>query len=415
MKIVEGVNLHVIPSKTFKTNHIKIRFSGLKSQNTLARRVLVAQMLEAVSEHYPTTKQLREHLADMYGTALSTSVSSRAYIHCVDVNLSFVNDGYLPQGEHLLDRITDLIEELLFHPLVSLERYQTRAFDVEKKNLINALEADKEDHFYMADLTLQQLFFKDDTIAMSKYSKSDLVAAEDAFTAYQEFQRMIDKDQIDIFVLGDVDDYKLLQRLHKMPWIDRYIQIMPYYFQEKSNIICEKVEKKSTNQTILELGYHLPISYTDEDYASLLIFNGLLGGFSHSKLFRNVREKESLAYTISSRYDVLTHFFTIYAGINKENRSKALRLINKQLRDMKLGRFTAKEIQETKLMVLNAIQLSLDNPQTLIENAYYQKLFGKDYRDITQLVAEIEMVDKKSLMGVARQLSLQAIYLMEGE
>ncbi|MBM7641895.1 EF-P 5-aminopentanol modification-associated protein YfmF [Streptococcus loxodontisalivarius] len=415
MKIVEGVDLHVLASRQFKTNHIKIRFSGQKQEATIARRVLVAQMLETATEHYPSSKQLREKLADMYGTSLSTSVSSKAYLHCVDIDISFINDKFLSKGESLLDQVLDLIEEVLYHPLISVERYQTKVFDVEKQNLINALEADKEDHFYAADLALQRLYYQDETIAISKYSRADLVEKEDAFTAYQEFQSLLANDKIDIFVLGDVDDYKLLQRLHKLPFEDRYQYLSPAYSQEKTNLILGKIDLQDANQSILELGYHLPISYEDSDYAALLVFNGLLGGFAHSKLFRYVREEAALAYTISSRYDIFSNFFKIYAGVNKKDRDKALSLINKQLRDMKLGRFSDREVRETKQMLLSSIRLSEDNPQSLIENAYYRTVFGSSYRDLDRLLTELDEVDKKAVMSVARKLSLQAVYFMEGD
>ncbi len=41
MKIVEGVQLHFIKTKQFKSNHITFRFSGDLNQKTVAKRVLV--------------------------------------------------------------------------------------------------------------------------------------------------------------------------------------------------------------------------------------------------------------------------------------------------------------------------------------------------------------------------------------
>ena len=42
MKIVDGVELHLIKNEKFKMNHITFRFSGDFNQKTVARRVLVA-------------------------------------------------------------------------------------------------------------------------------------------------------------------------------------------------------------------------------------------------------------------------------------------------------------------------------------------------------------------------------------
>ena len=55
---------------------------------------------------------------------------------------------------------------------------------------------------------------------------------------------------------------------------------------------------ENVGQSILELGYHCPFEYGDEQHLPMIVMNGLLGGFAHSKLFTNVRENAGLAYTI---------------------------------------------------------------------------------------------------------------------
>ena len=56
MKLVEGVELHLIKSEKFKMNHLTFRFSGDFSQKTVARRVLVAQILATANAEYPTAQ-----------------------------------------------------------------------------------------------------------------------------------------------------------------------------------------------------------------------------------------------------------------------------------------------------------------------------------------------------------------------
>ena len=61
----------------------------------------------------------------------------------------------------------------------------------------------------------------------------------------------------------------------------------------------------------------LPSEYGDEQHLPMIVMNGLLGGFAHSKLFTNVRENAGLAYTISSQLDLFSGFLRMYAGINR--------------------------------------------------------------------------------------------------
>ena len=112
MKIVQGVQLHLIKTKRFKTNHITFRFSGDLNQKTVAKRVLVAQMLATANDSYPTAKLFREKLAQLYGASLSTNVSTKGLVHIVDIDITFVQDKYAFQGEKVLDEMIHLLKDL---------------------------------------------------------------------------------------------------------------------------------------------------------------------------------------------------------------------------------------------------------------------------------------------------------------
>ena len=56
-------------------------------------------------------------------------------------------------------------------------------------------------------------------------------------------------------------------------------------------------------------------------------YNFILGGDSDSLLFKNVREKNSLCYSISSSFKPLNKFLIISSGINPDSFKKAYRLI----------------------------------------------------------------------------------------
>ena len=55
-------------------------------------------------------------------------------------------------------------------------------------------------------------------------------------------------------------------------------------------------ERQNLNQGKLSMGFRTKTRYGDDDYYALMVYNGILGGGAHSKLFSNVREKASLAY-----------------------------------------------------------------------------------------------------------------------
>jgi predicted Zn-dependent peptidase len=121
-----------------------------------------------------------------------------------------------------------------------------------------------------------------------------------------------------------------------------------FYEQETANIVRERRKKKQSINP-----FYSWLIVTQSNMAiriiSMQVLNGLLGGFSHSKLFTNVREKESLAYYANSRFDTFTGFLKISAGIDAGQRSKALTIIRAQVRALAQGDISDSELDQTKI------------------------------------------------------------------
>lgn len=414
MKIVDGVELHLIKNEKFKMNHITFRFSGDFNQKTVARRVLVAQILATANAEYPTAQRFRERLASLYGATLSTKVSTKGLVHIIDIELSFMKNRYTMAKENLLEEVIEFLYQVLFSPLVTVEQYQSKLFELEQANLINYLKVDKDDSFYSSELGLKKLFFTNPASQTSKYGTAELAVVENSYTAFQEFQKMLREDRLDIFLLGEFDDYRMLQLFNRFPFEDRQKDLVFDYQQEFSNIVQEKLEVREVNQSVLQLGYSFPTRYGDKDYFTLLVFNGLFGGFAHSRLFTEIREKEGLAYTIGSHFDIFTGLLNVYAGIDKKNRNRAMQLINRQFSTIRTGRFSEALLKQTKKMLQVNLKLAGDSPKVLIERSYNGQ-YLKNHYSVDDMVDNIDKVNKADVMQLTKNIKLQALYFLEGK
>ena len=415
MEIIKGVHLHFIQSEKFKTNKIKVRFSAPMSEKTIAGRVLTASMLETSNALYPTSQAFREKLANLYGANYSTSLSRRGLVHYLDINLSFVRDQFLSRKNMLADEILDFLKASLFFPLSNGQAFDTKTFEIEKRNVLTDLEAEIENHFYHAHRELNNLFYDLPEMRIPRVGTIELVEKETAETSFAAFQQMLNQDQIDFFFIGDFNEIAVREKIQEFQFSEREQSLQLSYQQNYSNITREKLEQRDVHQSIVELAYHFSSQYGDSGHLPLIVLNGLLGGFAHSKLFVNVREKESLAYTISSNFDIFSGLMRIYAGIDRANRTKTVALINRQILDLKRGHFTDEELEQTKNMLKNSILLAQDRQNTLIERAYMSSVLGKKFLSLEAWLKALENVSKADLIEAAQQLKLQAIYFMEGK
>ena len=400
MEITKGVRLHFIQSEKFKTNKIRVRFSAPMSKETVAGRVLTASMLETVNAVYPTSQAFRERLANLYGADYSTSLSRRGLVHYLDINLSFVRDKFLSRKNVLTDAMLDFLKASLFSPLVSQDAFDESAFEIEKKNILNDLEAEIENHFYHAHRELDKLFYEVEEMQMPRVGTIELIQKETAASSFATFQQMLKENQIDFFFIGDFNEVAVREKIQSFNFVPRQQELQLVYQQEYSNVLRDGLEQKDVHQSIIELAYQL---------------NALLGGFAHSKLFVNLREKEGLAYTISSNFDIFSGMMRIYAGIDRSNRTRTVALINRQILDLKRGNFSQEELNQTKKMLRNSVLLAQDRQNTILERAYMASVLGKKFLSLEAWLEALEQVNKDDIIKAAGLLKLQAIYFMEGK
>ena len=415
MEITKGVRLHFIQSEKFKTNKIRVRFSAPMSKETVAGRVLTASMLETVNAVYPTSQAFRERLANLYGADYSTSLSRRGLVHYLDINLSFVRDKFLSRKNVLTDAMLDFLKASLFSPLVSQDAFDESAFEIEKKNILNDLEAEIENHFYHAHRELDKLFYEEEDMQMPRVGTIELIQKETAASSFAAFQQMLQENQIDFFFIGDFNEVAVREKIQSFNFAPRQQELQLVYKQEYSNVLREGLEQKDVHQSIIELGYHFPIQYGESEHLPLVVLNALLGGFAHSKLFVNLREKEGLAYTISSNFDIFSGMMRIYAGIDRSNRTRTVALINRQIGDLKRGMFSQEELDQTKKMLKNSVLLAQDRQNTILERAYMSSVLGKKFLSLKAWLEALEQVRKDDIIKAAGLLKLQAIYFMEGK
>ena len=414
MELVPGISAHFVQSKKFKTNKITIRFTAPLSLETVAGRMLSASMLETANQAYPTSQAFRRYLASLYGTDISTSAYRRGQAHVLDLTFTYVRDEFLSKKNFLTSQILELVKQTLFAPLVQDGAFEPALFEIERKQLLASLATDMDDSFYFAHKELDRLFFHDERLQLRYSDLQNSISNESPENSYTCFQDALKNDRIDFFFLGDFNEVEVKEWLRSFSFTGRQIDVNPQYKQPYSNVLREGMVRKNVGQSVLELAYHCSTSYGDNHHLVMVVMNGLLGGFAHSKLFTNVRENAGLAYTISSQLDLFSGQLRMYAGIDRGNRNQARKLMNHQLLELKKGNFTDLEIEQTKEMIRRTLLLAQDSQTSLIERVYLNSLLGKSTSDFDSWVEKLNQVDKEAICKAANSVRLQAIYFMEG-
>ena len=145
-----------------------------------------------------------------------------------------------------------------------------------------------------------------------------------------------------------------------------------------------------------------------------MLYNAILGGSANSKLFQNVREKASLAYTVSSSYMRNKSNIIVNSGIEIENFQKAVDIIKEQIEEMKNGNFTEEEIENVKQGIISSIVSMDDEQDTLIIYFLGQELNGTNI-NLKEYIEKIQGVNKEQIENIAKKARLNTIYFLKGK
>ncbi len=130
-------------------------------------------------------------------------------------------------------------------------------------------------------------------------------------------------------------------------------------------------------------------------------------------MFQEVREKNSLAYTVRSVPNKLDSLLLITAGIDAKMSSKAIEIIKKQLKEMQKGHFSEEDIKKAKEYFETVVDEAMDAPGSVLESYYTMELLGTD--DLETKKAKMWNVTKEEIVKVAKHVKIDTIYLLEGE
>ena len=165
------------------------------------------------------------------------------------------------------------------------------------------------------------------------------------------------------------------------------------------------------NQGKLILGLDI-LEENDLDKYTALVYNAILGGIPTSKMFQNVREKHSLAYTASSSFIRQKANIFIKCGIDIENYNKALKIIKEQLEDIKKGEFTDKNIEEAKINIISTINFIPEGQDTELMYYFSQELSGYEMSS-EEYINKINGITKDDIIELANRIQINTIYFLK--
>lgn len=416
-EIKKGIKLHEIQTDKFKTNLIAVFLTMPVTRENVTRNALISSVLRRGSKNMPTLAQISKEMEEMYGASFDCGIDKTGDNHVLKFYIETINDNYIPQNDNnMLKTSIEKLLEIIFNPLIENNAFKQEYINQEKENIKRIINGKADNKArYAFDRCLEEMY-KDKPYGLYKYGYIEDLDVITAKNLYEYYQKMISECKIDIFVSGKIDD--VTQIVEENENIQKLQERNPQYILNKIEKKFKAEEKEiidemDVTQGKIVIGLDLHLEDEKQMY-DCVVYNAILGGSANSKMFQEVREKASLAYTAGSNYIRYKSNIFIKCGIEIKNYQKAMEIIKKQLEDMKKGIFTEEDIENAKKGIISVIK-SIDDEQ----DTQITYLFGHELTDIKttekEYMEKINEVTKEDIIKVAKSITINTVYFLKNK
>lgn len=412
-KDLGSYKLHLIKTDKFKSITVKVSFHRVIKKNEITIRNILSDMFMQSSKKYNSKRELTIKAQDLYAAGLRTTNSRLGNYINTDFYLTVLNDKYTEDGNFASS--LEFLSEIIFNPDVEDGKFNEEKLDIVKSTCRSALNSIKEDASNYSLIRMAEAFGEGEPISYRMMGYLEDLDNITGTSLYEFYLDMIKNDFVDIFVIGDVDIKEATDLIKMYFKFDILKKLkMPFMVDEKKPRRSKLVfnEKIDNTQSKLAIGCRINgLSEYERNYP-LTLFNVIFGGCSDSKLFKEVREENSLCYTIYSITNKLDNVLLIRAGIDKENYKKTVSLIEKNLKDMCNGKFDETDILMAKEYYNTALEEIEDSQSKIINNYLMMELINTDDIDVKR--DKMSKVTKSEIVKVAKKVTIDTIFCLEG-
>jgi len=406
-------HITTINTQKFKSTTVKVSFKTHLTRENITPRIMLANVMRNATKVYGSKKILSTHLEQLYGASLSVSAKKQGRMHVISFYMHVANEKFLKSAPPLFEEAVKMLNEVIMNPKIEAGAFDTDVVNLEKRLLKEDIESVYDDKTNYALKEMIKVMCADELFGVNGDGYIEDLTDISETSLVKTYESMLKDDVVEIVVLGDVVHEDVVKRLSDAFSFETGMRqpFSPVDTEEKELVaVVVKKEEQLVNQTKLNMGYRTYTRTGDEDYFALLVFNGVFGGFAHSKLFVNVREKESLCYYCASHIDNFKGLMYVYSGLDLAQVDKAITIIDAQLVDVANGVVSDDELMMAKKSIINGKRESLDSTSGMLADVAMSALLGLT---ADEFIARIEQVTKEDVAEVAKKIKKDTIFTLE--
>lgn len=414
LQLQPGIYLRCFTDKRFKTNSISLQLVRPLCRQEASANALIAAVLLRGTKNYPDLRDMTLHLDDLYGASVGSLVRRVGDYQTTGIGCSFTEDRFALSGDKILEPIMEFIRELILFPRLENGVFCADFVESEKRNMLCAMEAQKNDKRSYAAAQLMKYMGSADPIGIPRIGEPEQAKALEPVGLYEHYQQILRQSRIELFYVGSRDINQLRPLAERIFYgIERDYVNLPEQTPFHDGGKVRREEQLEVTQGKLQMGFLSPSTINTPDFVPMQVLNTVFGGGMTSKLFMNVREKMSLCYDIGSSYQGGKGILTVGAGMDCDMAETVEKEVLRQLDQCRQGSITQQELESARLALISSLRTTHDSPGA-IENYYATSALSGLKLTIPEYIRQVQEVTVSKVAEAAQKLELHSVYTLKG-
>lgn len=414
-ELLNGVYYTSLPGEKYKRTRISLYFITKSNKQTATAHALLPMVLERGYEGCPDMTELSKKLARLYGAVLSMDSAVIGENRILAITISGIKDAYALQNEPLTAEYLDILFGVAFHPVLQNGTFVPEEVEIEKQKLKEFIQSEINNKRLYCVRQAQRVFFENSkTLGAEKNGYLEEVDSITPEMLYNIYKEMLATAQIEIFVTGN-DDNAIETRVVEAMKVNRGL---PYTVQKIAFEPCTETkivaEPMDAEQGKLCLIFTLGEALLPAEESVMRVAVSVFGASPTSRLFMNVREKQSLCYYCAAGLNIRTSSLTVDSGVEFANAEKTIDAILYELNDLVQNGPTEEELEFSKMSLINALN-AVEDSAASAESWYLSEEVFSNGKTPAQNVKEIQNVTAKQVQDILGKLSLSVQYVLTKE
>ena len=323
---------------------------------------------------------------------------------------SFIDDHFIPGGEVLLEPMAELLGDLVCNPATRSGRFFPEYVKGERTNLVDQIRGQVNDKRTYAAIRLIGEMCRAEAYGVGRLGSEQEAKKLSPGRLHKRYCALLNSAQLELFYCGSAElarvEHALLAAFSALPRTDvlEAVQTMPHSGAGEARYVSEEMD---VTQGKLAIGF----SCQSRDYPALLLFNMIYGGSATSKLFLNVREKESLCYYASSVLHRQKDIITLSSGIEVENYERAFDEIMAQLSAAQRGEIEEWEENGARSTMRHVLR-TMGDSMSQLEDFYLGQAVTGTTDTVESLAADLDAVTRERMLEAAAGIRLDTVYFL---